>query len=163
MACVKRRAMNEALFPEPERERPIKKAAGPQADACRIWHSAWQQHRGCRYAWTDKDAALIAKALKLAEGSLELLRARIERLLSESDDVWLARNAGPGVLVSHWNQLSYTPPPKPVLGPQRTYVKHPGPVIPPPPNLMDMYRKAKEAALRATSAKQLGAPKAPSG
>lgn len=164
VACVKRRAMNPALFPESEPAKPRKKATGPQADACRLWHEAWQRHRGCRFAWSDKDADLVSKALKLAEGSLALLGSRIERLLTEQEDQWLARNAGPGILVSHWNQLAYEPPKKPKVGTPLTYVPCRGPRIPPPPGLYRQFLEAREAALRATAARSTRrSPSSPAG
>lgn len=136
--------MNSDLFPD----------QAEQADGrtpCAAWDAAWNRHRACRFVWQRKDAILMSKALKMAEGSYEILERRIETLLADEDE-WTARNAGPGLLVSHWNQLSYQPKPKAKVGTLLTYVPDRGPRIPPPANLMDLYRQAREAALRATAA-----------
>ena len=75
--------MNPALFPDSEPQKPLKKATGPHAEACKLWHDVWQCYRGCRFAWSAKDADLISKVFKLAEGSLVFLGSRIERFFVE--------------------------------------------------------------------------------
>jgi hypothetical protein len=135
------------LFPDSQTKK-AQKATGPHAQAIRAWDASWAAHRGCAFVWSAKDASLMATALKYAGSDLGALRERIERLLSEEDDQWMARNAGPGLLVSHWNQLSYKPSHKPKVGTPLTYVPDRGPRIPPPANLMDLYREARASAQR---------------
>lgn len=131
-----------SLFPDPLPPPP--KKASQQPDAIRVWEEAWTRHRASRFAWTTKDAVLVSKALKLAENDLALFQARVERLLSESEDEWLARNASPGLLVDRWNQLAWTPPKKPKVSPLPEYHPIPGPRIPPPSNLLQMFHEAKQ-------------------
>ena len=149
-----------SLFPEdqppPKKTPPV----GAQPEAIRLWESAWERTRGGRYLWTAKDAALIARARKMADENLETLAVRVERLLSEEEDAWVARNASPGLLVERWNQLAYQPRPKPKVAPLPVYHPIPGPRIPPPSNLMQIYREAVQRyALRLVKP---GATKPPS-
>ena len=146
------------LFPTPDAQDPQKPAqgrrqpTGPLADAIRAWDAAWLRARACRYVWSPKDATLMAKALRMADGSVGGVAQRIERLLDD-EDAWVARNASPGLLVSRWNQLALPVPKKPKVGTPLTYVPVSGPRIPPPANLMEQLREAREAALRATAAR----------
>ena len=145
--------MTEALFPdgspEPRRRR---QPEGPLAEAIRSWDAAWLRTRACRYVWTPKDATLMSKALRMADGLPGAVAERVQRLLDD-EDAWVARNASPGLLVSRWNQLAIPAPKKPKVGTPLTYVPVSGPRIPPPANLMDQLREAREAALRATTAR----------
>lgn len=121
-----------------------KPATGPHPDCIRAWEAAWLRTRGCGFAWTAKDAALIAKALRLAGGAASLVVARIERLLSETDDEWIVRNASPGLLVARWNQLAFEPPKKPKVTPLPVYRPDPSPRIPPPPGLYQQFLAEKQ-------------------
>ena len=100
-------APSERATDKPSRSsKPRKPPSGPHADCIRTWETEWSRTRlGQPWAWQPKDAALMAKALKLASGDPEEVQARTTRLL-ESGDAWLAANASPGILVSRWNQLA---------------------------------------------------------
>lgn len=83
-----------------------KPAKGVHPELVRFWQSEWGRTRlGNEYKIQSKDAAAIAKCLKLADEDPAAVKERMTRLL-ESGDKWLAENAFPSLLQSRWNQLA---------------------------------------------------------
>jgi len=82
-----------------------KPASGPNAELLRFWESEWARTRGASWSWSQADAVAMAKCLKLAVG-IEDAKDRITRIL-ECQDRWVADNASPRVLSSHWNQYGF--------------------------------------------------------
>lgn len=74
--------------------------------AVRLWCDLWLEHRGTPWVMDGpKDGSAMARVLKKAGGDLELIRARIERLLVNPPATWDAQNAAPWLLASKWNEL----------------------------------------------------------
>lgn len=83
-----------------------RRAGGGGTPATRAWDDAWFAARGARWAWQAKDAAAVAKCMKMAgEGGLDEFVRRANAMLS-SQDRWVAQNASPQTLMGHWNRFS---------------------------------------------------------
>lgn len=67
----------------------------------------WLETRGEVWRWAPVDLRRIKDTLKFrADGSAEVLLERARALLTAAPSPWLAQNASPGVLYSHWHSLT---------------------------------------------------------
>jgi hypothetical protein len=83
-----------------------KRAGTPQAELVEFWASRWEETRGVAWKSQTSDFIVAAKILTLAGGDPGEARVRAGRLLGESEDEWLVKNASLGILLKRWNQLA---------------------------------------------------------
>lgn len=83
------------------------KARSPHHLAVEGWHQLWRETRGEDWAWSPVDHARIRDTLKFRSGGdPAVLVERARLLLTAAPSAWLAQNASPGVLYSHWHSLT---------------------------------------------------------
>ena len=91
----------------PERTRKHRMApTGPNTELIRWWETEWTRTRCTTWEWLKADAVAMARCLKLAKNDLLEAKQRVTRIL-ESQDRWVADNASPRTLVSHWNSHGF--------------------------------------------------------
>lgn len=81
----------------------------PHQQAVDGWTRLWRETRGEDWAWSPIDLRRVRDCLKFrANGDPAVFLDRARRLLMDAPTVWLAQNASPAVLYSHWNSLTVT-------------------------------------------------------
>jgi len=86
--------------------RKRKAPTGPHQEVVDHWVKGWEEHRlGAKWKLAPKDLAALKKLRTLADGDVEEVKTRMNRMMAD-EDAWVAANASPSLLVSKWNNYA---------------------------------------------------------
>ena len=93
--------------PTPQGDARKKRAvSGPHQEVVDHWVKGWEEHRlGAKWKLAPKDLAALKKLRTLADGDVEEVKTRMNRMMAD-EDAWVAANASPSLLVSKWNNYA---------------------------------------------------------